>query len=316
MEETLFKLARAITDTGTVSVNSKGGTVTYRITSIKRELVNGKVFFVSTPSCTLGSASVSWATWGGVVTVEDGYLDVKINYSENTGSSRSTTLTFVQNGSNNKINLTVTQEAGVTYSGYIKMVSNTLPLGSNKGNTAKIIVMAYLEGSDGSKKPETPHVGSAPDWCAVSVTLLSTLENHYTLSLTALSSNLTGVSRSGHIFLTCGDANLSLPVTQESLKLSAPTFTLSGLPTSTGYYLFGKGARPQNTQSSDMVYIQGLSATGTTTMYIPFEANDSEPGTLIECTTGDKVTVYTKPVNTWINKGSFTVPSAGGIVSI
>lgn len=211
MEETLFKLARAITDTGTDTVSSKGGTVTYRITSLKRKLVNGKVVSTSTPSCTLGSASVSWATWGGV-TIGDGYLDVKINYSENTGSSRSTTLTFTQNESNNKINLTVTQGSGVTYTGYIKMVSNTLPLGSNKGNTAQILVMAYLNGSDGSKKPETPHVGSAPDWCAVSV--VGTLENHYMLSLTALSSNQTGANRSGHIFLTCGDANLSIPVTQ------------------------------------------------------------------------------------------------------
>lgn len=108
-EKTLFKLTRAITDTGTDTVSSKGGTVTYRITSLKRKLVNGKVVSTSTPSCTLGSASVIWATWGGV-TVGDGYLDVKINYSENTGSSRSTTLTFDQDGSGNKINLTVTQE--------------------------------------------------------------------------------------------------------------------------------------------------------------------------------------------------------------
>lgn len=220
MEETLFKLARAITDTGTDTVSSKGGTVTYRITSLKRKLVNGKVVSTSTPSCTLGSASVSWATWGGV-TVGDGYLDVKINYSENTGSSRSTTLTFTQNESNNKINLTVTQGSGVTYTGYIKMVSNTLPLGSNKGNTAQILVMAYLNGSDGSKKPETPHVGSAPDWCAVSVAPVGTLENHYYMvSLTALSSNQTGANRSGHIFLTCGDANLSIPVTQTTAKIT------------------------------------------------------------------------------------------------
>lgn len=110
-EKTLFKLARAITDTGTDTVSSKGGTVTYRITSLKRKLVNGKVVLISTPSCTLGSASVSWATWGGVtVGIGNGYLDVKINYSENTGSSRSTTLTFTQDGSGNKINLTVTQE--------------------------------------------------------------------------------------------------------------------------------------------------------------------------------------------------------------
>lgn len=209
-EKTLFKLARAITDTGTDTVSSKGGTVTYRITSLKRKLVNGKVVSTSTPSCTLGSASVSWATWGGV-TVGDGYLDVKINYSENTGSSRSTTLTFTQTVSNNKINLTVTQKSQ-----------------------------------------------------------------------------------------------------------GALTFTLSGLPTGTGYYLFGRGARPQNTSSSNQMYIQGFSATGTTTMKIPFYANDSEPGSRIECTTGDKVAVYvyTKSGATWIYKGSFIVPSAGGTISI
>lgn len=313
MEETLFKLARAITDTSTDTVSSEGGTMTYRITSLKRELVNGKVGLISTISCTLGSASVSWAIWGGV-TVGEGYLDVKINYSKNTGSSRSTTLTFTQNESNNKINLTVIQEDGVTYTGYIKMVSNTLPLGSDKHNTARILVMAYLKGSDGSKKPETPLVDNAPDWCSVSVAPEGTLENHYMLSLTALSSNQTGANRSGYIFLTCGDASLSIPVTQKPLVAS--TFTLSGLPTGTGYYLFGRGARPQNTPSSDQMYIQGLSATSTTTMKIPFYANDSEPGSLIECTTGDKVAVYTKSGATWILEGSFIVPSAGGTVSI
>ena len=312
-EKTLFKLARAITDTGTDTVSSKGGTVTYRITSLKRKLVNGKVVLTSTPSCTLDSASVSWAIWGGV-TVGEGYLDVKINYSENTGSSRSTTLTFTQNGSNNRINLTVTQGSGVTYTGYITMVSNSLPLGGSKGNTAQIMVMAYLNGSDGSKKPETPHVGSTPDWCSVSVASVDTLENHYMLSLTALSSNQTGANRSGHIFLTCGDANLSIPVTQQPQKAS--TFTLSGLPTGTGYFLFGRGARPQNTSSSNQMYIQGLSATGTITMKIPFYANGSEPGSRIECTTGDRVAVYTKSNATWISKGSFIVPSAGGTVSI
>lgn len=207
-EKTLFKLARAITDTGTDTVPSNGGTVTYRITSLKKKLVNGKVVSTSTPSCTLGSASVSWATWGGV-TVGDGYLDVKINYSIMLGSSRSTTLIFTQNESGNKINLTVTQ------------------------------------------------------------------------------------------------------------GLKASTFTLSGLPITTGYYLFGKGAKPQNTSASDQMYLQGLSATGTATMTIPFDANDSEPGTRIKCTTGDKVSVFTnKSGNTWILNGSFIVPSAGETVSI
>lgn len=312
-EKTLFKLARAITvtDTGTDTVSSESSTITYRITSLKRKLVNGKVVSTSTPSCTLGSAYVNWAVWGGV-TVGDGYLDVKINYSENTGEARSTTLVFTQNGSDNKIHLTVTQESGITYTGYIKMVSNTLPLGGNKDDTAQILVTAYLNGSDGSKKQEAPNVGSAPDWCAVTVTSIDTLlKNHYMLSLTALSDNSTRANRSGHIFLTCGDANLSIPVTQ-----APSTFTLSGLPADTGYYLFGRGARPQNTSSSNQVYIQGISATGTITMNIPFYANDSEPGSRIECTTGDKVSVYTKLDATWISEGSFIVPSAGGTVSI
>lgn len=205
-EKTLFKLARAITDTGTDTVPAEGGTITYRITSLKRKLVNGKVVLISTPSCTLGSASVSWATWGGV-TVGDGYLDVKIKYSINIGSSRSTTLTFDQIESDNKINLTVTQ------------------------------------------KPQN-------------------------------------------------------------------TFTLQGLPTATGYFLFGKGARPQKVSSSGMMYLQGLSATGTATMNIPFYANDSEPGSRIKCTTGDRVAVYTESRGTWVLEGSFVVPSVGGTVSI
>lgn len=208
MEETLFKLAREITDTGTDTISSNGGTVTYRITSLKRKLINGKVVSTSTPSCTLGSASVSWATWRGV-TVGDGYLDVKINYFINIGSSRSTTLIFDQDGSGNKINLTVTQES---------------PLAS--------------------------------------------------------------------------------------------TFTLSGLPTDKGYALFGKGAKPHNTSSSSGLYFQGISATGTATIMLPFQANASDPGSRIECTTGDEVAVYTYSGATWIFKGSFIVPSAGGTVSI
>lgn len=257
MEETLFKLARAITDTGTDTVPVKGGTVTYRITSIKGKLVNGKLVSTSTLSCTLGSASVSWATWGGV-TVGDGYLDVKINYSENTGSSRSTTLTFTQDESGNKINLTVTQGSGVTYTGYIKMVTNSLPLGGLQGNTAALLMMAYLNGSDGSKKPETLHVGSTPDWCAASVAPVETPENHYLVSLTALSSNQTGAKRAGHIFFTCGDANLSIPVTQLVAKIiNNIIIDVSKSPTSntTGSCVI-RSAQPVNGEITFKLHIQ------------------------------------------------------------
>lgn len=311
-EKTLFKLARAITDTGTDTVSSEGGTITYRITSLKRKLVNGKVVSTSTPSCTLGSASVSWAIWGGV-TVGDGYLDVKINYSENTGSSRSTTLTFTQNGSNNKINLTVTQGSSVTYTGYIKMVSNSLPLGGSKGNTAQILVMAYLNGSDGSKKQEAPNVGSAPDWCAVSVAPVGTLENHYMLSLTALSDNNTGANRLGHLFLTCGDANLSIPVTQESTQVDS-TFTLQGLTPNSNYFLFASEHFPLSNTSFQYLMIIGNGSE--ITLPIPCTVNMSSPGQRSEADTGDRVSVYQYSNDHFVSAGSFTVPSAGGTVSI
>lgn len=92
-------------------------------------------------------------------------------------------------------------------------------------------------------------------------------------------------------------------------------FKLARAITDTGYYLFGKGAKPQNTSHSQ-VYLQGISATGTATIRIPFNANDSEPGTRIECTTGDRVAVYTKSGLTWTLEGSFIVPRAGETVSI
>lgn len=275
-EKTLFKLARAITDTGTDTVSSKGGTVTYRITSLKRKLVNGKVVSTSTPSCTLGSASVSWATWGGV-TVGDGYLDVKIDYSENTGSSRSTTLTFDQNESDNKINLTVTQESGITYTGYLKKISTSLPLGGNKGDTAQILVMAYLNGSDGSKKPETPNVGSAPDWCASSVISISTAENYYMVSLTALSSNQTGDNRSGYIFLTCRDANLSIKVIQTMVKTTVNiTISVFKSPNSTTSAICDiRSDQPVNSIVEFKLQIQYGVSSGDVKEYIYTLAKDS-----------------------------------------
>lgn len=206
-EKTLFKLARAITDTGTDTVSSDGGTVTYRITSLKRKLVNGKVTQTSTPSYTLGSASVSWAVWGGV-TVGDGYLDVKINYSENTGSSRSTTLTFTQNGSNNKINLTVTQES-------------------------------------------------------------------------------TQVDSS---------------------------FTLQGLTPNSNYFLFASGHFPSSNTSSQYLMIMGIGSE--ITLPIPCTVNMSSPGQRSEADTGDRVSVYQYSNDPFVSAGSFTVPSAGGTVSI
>ena len=69
-EKTLFKLARAITDTGTDTVSSEGGTVTYRITSLKRKLVNGKVAVYTKSGATwISEGSFIVQSAGGTVSI-------------------------------------------------------------------------------------------------------------------------------------------------------------------------------------------------------------------------------------------------------
>ena len=176
-------------------------------------MVNGRVTQTSTPSCTLGSASISWATWGGVE-VGDGYLDVKINYSKNTkSSSRTATLIFTQVGSNNQINLTVTQ-------------------------------VAQIE-----------------------------------------------------------------PILKQ--------FTLTGLPLDKSCYLFASGSRPQGSASGSVSsYLMFHGLNGEVTMNIPVKVNLSGYGDTTQADTGDRVTVWISSGSSFSQIGSFTVPSAGGTVSI
>lgn len=316
-EKTLFKLARAITDTGTDTVSSKGGTITYRITSLKRKLVNGKVTQTSTPSCTLGSASVSWATWGGV-TVGDGYLDVKINYSENTGSSRSTTLTFTQIESNNKINLTVTQEAGVTYTGVIEIPQfYIISLDNKAGASTTFEFTSYLLGSDGSRVAEKPSVSSLSSWLEVTSVEKGSSEHSYVVTFTANSSHSSNLSRVGEAVIHCGTASKNIKVSQlPKLEPIVKQFTLTGLPLNKPCYLFSSGSRPQSGSDSTSGYLilQGLD--GSVTMNIPVTVNLSSYGNTTKADTGDRVTVWTSSGSTFSQIGSFTVPSAGGTVSI
>lgn len=316
-EKTLFKLARAITDTGTDTVSSKGGTITYRITSLKRKLVNGKVTQTSTPSCTLDSASVSWATWGGV-TVGDGYLDVKINYSENTGSSRSTTLTFTQIESNNKINLTVTQEAGVTYTGVIEIPQfYIISLDNKAGASTTFEFTSYLLGSDGSRVAEKPSVSSLSSWLEVTSVEKGSSEHSYVVTFTANSSHSSNLSRIGKAVIHCGTARENINVSQlpQGGTIIKKQFTLTGLPLNKSCYLFASGSRPQSgSGTSGYLMIQGLD--DSITMNIPVTVNLSSYGDTTKADTGDRVTVWTSSGSTFSQIGSFTVPSAGGTVSI
>ena len=92
-------------------------------------------------------------------------------------------------------------------------------------------------------------------------------------------------------------------------------FTITGLPLDKSCYLFASGSRPQSGGSgTGYLMIHGLG--GQVTMSIPVTVNLSSYGDRTTADTGDRVTVWTSSGSTFSQIGSFTVPSAGGTVSI
>lgn len=319
-EKTLFKLARAITDTGTDTVSSKGGTITYRITSLKRKLVNGKVVSTSTPSCTLGSASVSWATWGGV-TVGDGYLDVKINYSENTGSSRSTTLIFDQDGSGNKINLTVTQEPNFTYTYFLGVSNVSATIGANIGNTTTIRVQSYMTRSDGEVMAEQPSVGATPSWASkVTVkdgSIMAGAPNWYQIIVEATAANLGSSERSGTLLVTCGDQRREVTIRQKAaeqditLTIHWPLNTLSGA-------FFKEGQTPQNGNTGTAYFNFSILDDTSVHKYKKSEGIrvNLQNGNTEMAYPGDRISAYRFTNQTWQLRSTFPLPSSDQIITL
>lgn len=96
---------------------------------------------------------------------------------------------------------------------------------------------------------------------------------------------------------------------------SKKEFTITGLPLDKSCYLFASGSRPQSGGGSGAGYLMIHGLDGQVTMSIPVTVNLSSYGDRTTAA-GDKVTVWTSSGSTFSQIGSFTVPSAGGTVSI
>ena len=320
MEETLFKLARAITDTGTTTVSSEGGTITHRITSLKRKLVNGKVVSTSTPSCTLGSAAVSWAIWERV-TVGDGYLDVKINYSKNTGSSRSTTLIFDQNGSDNKINLTVTQEPNFTYTYFLDVSNVDATIGANIGNTTTIMVKSYMTRSDGEVMAKQPSVGATPSWANKVIvkdgSIMAGAPNWYQIIVEATAANSGSSERSEILLVTCGDQRSEVTIWQKAaeqeitLTIHWPRNTFSGA-------FFKKGQIPQTGSNGTAYFLVSVLDDTSVHKYKKSEGVrvNLRNGSTEIAYPGDYISAYTFTNQTWQLRSTFLLPSSDQIITL
>lgn len=317
-EKTLFafrapEIGEAADETQTVV--SDGGKLLIKIQSRKQKIMNGKVVETTTPSCkvTMGE---SWLSSRIVVDNQYNILDVYFDIEKNSSSSeRISVITVTQNESGKKLIIHIIQKAGVTYTDYLEVPSSQLMvLGNTKGSTLTIKVISYSLGSDGSKVAKSPNVGAAPSWAnRVSVGQM-TGDHEYPITFTATETNSSNTTRRELALITCGTAQKSIFINQSGQPIKKE-FTLTGLPLDKSCCLFASGSRPQSGGSIGgylMIHVLGEQVT----MSIPVTVNLSSYGDTTTADTGDRVTVWTSSGSTFNKIGSFTVPSAGGTVSI
>ena len=188
-------------------------------------------------------------------------------------------------------------------------------LGNTKGSTLTIKVISYSLGSDGSKVAKSPSVGATPSWAnQVSVGQM-TGDHEYPITFTATETNSSNTTRRESALITCGTAQKSIFINQSGKPIKKE-FTITGLPLDKSCYLFASGSRPQSGGSGTTGYLMIHGLDGQVTMSIPVTVNLSSYGDRTTADTGDRVTVWTSSGSTFSRIGSFTVPSAGGTVSI
>lgn len=321
-EETLFKLeafkaSPRSSESHDFDTDNSAKTWSIDILSRRRTIRNGKVIEeTTTPSCSVSIPSVNWCTLKSNTVINNSNLiRLEFNVESNTSSTqRVAYIGITQEGSGNGIILYLHQESGVTYTDYLEVPLQLTVLGNTKGSTLTIKVISYSLGSDGSKVAKSPSVGAAPSWAnQVSVGQM-TGDHEYPITFTATETNSSNTTRNETALITCGTAQKSVIINQSGQPIKKE-FTITGLPLDKSCYLFASGSRPQSGGSgTGYLMIHGLG--GQVTMSIPVTVNLSSYGDRTTADTGDRVTVWTSSGSTFSQIGSFTVPSAGGTVSI
>lgn len=299
----------------TQTVVSDGGELLIKIRSRKQKIVNGKVVETTTPSCkvTMGE---SWLSSRIEVDNQYNILDVYFDIEKNSSSSeRISVITVTQNESGKKLIIHIIQKAGVTYTDYLEVPLQLTVLGNTKGSTLTIKVISYSLGSDGSKVAKSPSVGAAPSWANQVLVGQMTGDHEYPITFTATETNSSNTTRRESALITCGTAQKSIFINQSGQPIKKE-FTITGLPLDKSCYLFANGSRPQSGGSDTDGYLMIPGLGGQVTMNIPVTVNLSSYGDRTTADTGDRVTVWTSSGSTFSQIGSFTVPSAGGTVSI
>ena len=298
-----------------ISVPATASTRMVHVYSTKTKILNGSpTAEITTLGCSVDPQRGDWYAVGEELHMGNGAFKVEIHITQNAGDARTAKITLTQDESGNRIVLQLTQEAGVTYTDVLELPPlRIVTVNSDKGSTDSIEVTAYSLGSDGSKVAKSPNVGNAPSWANQVAIEAGSAEHKYKITFTATETNISTTIRTSPVIITCGTATATIDVSQ-GIPIKKE-FTLTGLPLDKPCYLFASGSIPQSGGSgTGYLMIHGLD--GQVTMNIPVTVNLSSYGGRTTVDTGGTVTVWTYSGSTFSQIGSFTVPSAGGTVSI
>ena len=323
-EETLFKLeafkaSPRSSESHDFNTDNSAKTWSIDILSRRRTIRNGKVIETTTPSCSVSIPSANWCTLKSNTVNNSNLIRLEFNVERNTSfTQRVAYIGITQDGSGNGIILYLHQESGVTYTSVIEIPQfYIISLANKAGASTTFEFTAYLLGSDGSKVAEKPSVSSLSSWLEVTSVEKGSSEHSYVVTFTANSSHSSNLSRVGEAVIHCGTASKNINVSQlPQLEPIVKQFTLTGLPLNKSCYLFASGSRPQSGSGSTSGYLMIHGLDGSATMNIPVTVNLSSYGDTTTADTGDRVTVWTSSGSSFSQIGSFTVPSAGGTVSI
>ena len=286
MNEFNFRVANAAPRASVFEIGQNvGDTKTTYIYSYKTKYINGK--------STGQKTNVDWdmessiPSWVSVKYAFEGN-DCKVTFTtlqENTGSSaRTHTLVFKQRESGQTISFPISHQPNFTYTYFLDVLSVSVTIGANIGNTTTIMVQSYMTRSDGEVMAKQPFVGATPSWATKVTSTMAEEPNWYQIIVEATAANSDFSERSGTLLVTCGDQRREVTIWQKAaeqditLTINWPLNTFSGA--------FFKGGQTPQTGSTGIAY------------------------------PGDSISAYRFTNQTWQLRSTFLLPSSDQIITL
>ena len=207
----------------TLQLAAAGETKSFTVTSYKRQVINGIEQSTNIAVDYTVTESISWASF-----TKSGNT-VSVTASNNTGSTRSGTITIKQNEGTKSTTITISQlAANVSYNYYFSTNTSSLSYAGNAGSTQNVTVTSYkkqvINGQEQSAQTAVSFTATEElSWVSTSTTSTSA-----GITVTANASDST---RTGTVVLTQSESGNTVNV---SISQSAGTKTYSNVTVALG----------------------------------------------------------------------------------